>query len=129
MAMMALPLGVVALLLGCLLGWYGRYHVIEPDHLHALCNVAVPAAGCAARSLLIDVTFRGTFGFAAVACGAVAWVLRGRPAGAMATLGLLVGGLGLFLFDTAWSASGVLCILLRLPRIGEEPASPREFSA
>jgi hypothetical protein len=126
---MAVPFGLLALLAGCLLGWYGRYFVIEPDHLHALCNVTVPAAGCAARSLLIDVTFRGTFGLAAVAAGVVAWVLRGPTAVVVATLGLAAGGLGLFLFDTAWSASGVLCILLRLPGVGEEHPNPREFSA
>ncbi len=126
---MTLIAGLIALLAGCLLGWLGRYFVIEPEHFHALCTASVPAAWCAARTGLIDITFRGTWGLAAVAAALLAWALRGRAAAVIAALGLLAGGLGLYLYDTAWAASGVLGILLRLPRIGEEPANPREFSA
>ncbi len=126
---MTLIAGLIALLAGCLLGWLGRYFVIEPEHVHALCTASVPAAWCAVRDLLIGITFRGSWGLVAVAATLLAWVLRGRAAAAVALLGLLAGGLGLYLYDTAWAASGVLGILLRLPRIGEEPPNPREFSA
>jgi hypothetical protein len=126
---MVLLSGVVALVIGCLLGWLGRYFVIEPEQVHDLCTAASPLAWCAVRASLIAVTFRGTWGIAAVAAAVLVWVLRGRGAATVALLGLFCGGLGLFLYDTAWAASAVLGILLRLPRIGEEPPNPREFTA
>ncbi len=126
---MPLIVGIIALLAGCILGWAGRYAMIEPDHLRVLCAAASAPAWCAARELFIDVTFRGLYGPVAVAAAAVSWVTRGRCATFAAVIALFAGGLGLYLYDTSWAASGVLAALLRLPRIGDEPPDPREFSA
>lgn len=126
---MGLRAGIVALLAGCALGWYGRYFVIEPEHLHALCSASGAGRLCAVRAALIDVTFRGSYGLTAVGAAVLAWMLRGRAAAVVAGVGLFAGGLGLHLYDTGWAAAGVLGILLRLPRIGEEADDPREFSA
>ena len=127
--MAAVVIGLIALLAGCLLGWAARYFVIEPDQMPALCAAALPPAWCAARELLIDVTFRGTWGLAAVGAAVAAWVVRGRTAAACAAIGLFAGGLGLYLYDTGWAASGVLAALLRLPRVSENTPDSREFTA
>jgi hypothetical protein len=119
----------VALLAGCALGWYGRYFVIEPEHLHALCSASAAGLLCTARAALIDLTFRGSYGLSAVGPAVLVWVLRGRAAVVVAGLGLFAGGLGLHLYDTGWAAAGVLGILLRLPRIGQEADAPRDFTA
>ena len=126
---MAMLAGLIALASGCLLGWASRYFVIEPDQIAALCAVQLPPAWCAARSLLIAVTFHGVYGFAAVGAAVAAWVLRRRTAVAFAVFALFVGGLGLYLYDTGWAASAVLIALLRQPRVGEDPPDPREFTA
>lgn len=125
----ALLAGVAMLGCGCLLGWYGRYFVIEPEQAQALCAGATPPAWCGARAQLLAVTFPPRYGLAAVIAAVIAWMTRGRVAAAAALFGLLAGGLGLYLYDTGWAASGVLALLLRLPRIGEEPPDPREFTA
>lgn len=125
----ALIIGLIALAAGCVLGWASRYFVIEPDQVGALCAGMLPPAWCAARSLLISVTFHGAYGFTAAGAAVTTWVLRGRTAAAFAVVALFVGGLGLYLYDTSWSASAVLVALLRLPRVGEEPPDPREFTA
>lgn len=117
------------MLAGCALGWYGRYFVIEPEHLHALCSASGAGLLCMARAALIDVTFRGSYGLSAVAAAVLVWVLHGRAAVVVAGVGLFAGGLGLHLYDTGWAAAGVLGILLRLPRIGKAADARREFSA
>lgn len=85
---------------------------------------------CVVRAALISLTFGATpYGPVAAGSAVLAWTLRGRAAAAVACIGLVAGGLGLFLYDTGLSAAGVLGLLVRLPRIGAEPPSPREFSA
>ena len=121
--------GWIALALGALAGWALRFFVIEPEHLQALCDAAAAPAGCVWRNWLLLATFPPRFGFVAIALGAVSWVLRRRPAAVFAGAALLAAGLGLFLYDTGWAASGALIALLRLPRIGDERPDPREFSA
>jgi hypothetical protein len=121
--------GLIALLAGCLLGWYGRFFVIEPGHMHALCAAAAPPAWCAVRGWLIEVTFLGTYGVLAVGGAAACWLLRGRPAAFFAVLALGAGGLGLYLYDTAWAASGILAALIRLPRVGRAAQETQQSAA
>lgn len=126
---MSLLAGLLALAVGCLLGWLGRYFLIEPTAIQSLCAAGTAPAWCAPRELLITVTFGGWWGRAAVASALLGWVVRRRAAAACALVALFTGGLGLFLYDATWAASGVLAALLRLPRIVDEPPDPREFSA
>jgi len=126
---MRIALGLIGLAIGCLLGWASRYFIIEPDQVQALCAAVPPPAWCAARLLVIELTFRGTWGLVGVGAAVAAWVLRGRAAATFVVIALLAGGLGLYLYDTSWAAAAVLAALLRLPRLGEEPSDPREFSA
>ncbi|MCC7258375.1 MAG: hypothetical protein IT486_08380 [Gammaproteobacteria bacterium] len=125
---MAIVVGWLLLAAGALAGWAARFVLIEPEHWQDLCSVAVPPLTCALRDAVVVITFPPRFSFAAAAA-LLAWVLRGRAAAACAGVALLAGGLGLFLYDTGWVASAVLAALLRLPRIGEEPPDPREFTA
>jgi hypothetical protein len=126
---MAFVIGVVALVIGCLLGWAGRYLVIEPHELQALCAAALAPGWCAGRAAFIDLTFQNPYGPLAVAAAAVAWVTRRRTAEFAAVIALFAAGLGLYLYDTNWAASALIATLLRLPRIGEEAPDPREFTA
>ena len=84
---------------------------------------------CALRLELLSLTFPPRYSWVAIGAALICWALRGLPAAFFAALALAAGGLGLFLYDTGGSAAGVLLALLRLPRIGEEPPDPREFSA
>jgi hypothetical protein len=118
-----LVVGVVALVAGCLAGWYGRYFVIEPAALHAVCGAAARPEWCAARDDFIAFTFTGTPGIAAVALAAAGWVLRGRLAAACVVAALLVGGATLVLYDTAWAATAVLAALLRAVRVPPKAAA------
>ena len=126
---MVLVTGWLVLAVGCLAGWACRFLLIEPREMEVLCLSASAPAWCEARALLLSMSFPPRYGLVAVAAGVTCWAVRRRPAAAFAWTGLVAGGLGLFLYDTGWSASGVILALLRLPRIGEEPADPREFSA
>jgi hypothetical protein len=126
---MALVIGLAMLVAGCVFGRGARYFMIEPAAVHALCAASLAPGWCDARALLIAVTFRGTWGIAAVAGAAAAWLLRGRVAAACAVMALFAGGLGLYLYDTSWAASGILAALLRLARVAEDPPDPREFTA
>jgi len=126
---MSLPAGLLALAIGGLLGWLGRYFVIEPTTIQSLCAAANAPAWCTPRAWLITVTFAGWWGRASIGFALAGWVTHRRAATAFALLALFSGGLGLFLYDATWAASGVLAALLRLPRIADEPSDPREFSA
>lgn len=126
---MVLAIGWAVVAAGCLIGWLCRFFVIEPERLQALCSVAHAPAWCEARTLLLALTFPPRYGMVSVAAAAVCWALRRRPAAAAAYMALFAGGLGLYLYDTGWATSGLLAALLRLPRIGEEPPDPREFTA
>lgn len=110
------------------LGWFGRYGLIEPEALAAACTGAAVAPGvaCAVRGLLVQLTFSGTFGVAAVAGAALAAVLPGRLGVAMALATLVPAGMGLFLFDADWSASGAVAALLCLALKGQPVPQGRE---
>ncbi|GIK35927.1 MAG: hypothetical protein AMXMBFR45_02210 [Gammaproteobacteria bacterium] len=121
--------GLLLLAAGSYLGWAARFMVIEPQSLHTLCEAAAPPALCAVRDALIVLTFPPHYGQAGLALAVLAWFTRRRTAAGFAAAALFVGGAGLYLYDPAWSVPAVLAALLRLPRIGEEPPDPREFSA
>ena len=126
---MTLVHGLVVFAAGCLAGWLGRYFVIEPAAMHAVCGGPAPAGWCAARDVFIHATFSRYYGIASVAAAVACWVLRGRAAAVFAMTALLAGGLGLFLYDASWSAAGVLIALLRTPRIADEQPDARDFTA
>lgn len=117
---MAAAIGFIVLAAAAALGWLGRYRLIEPESLAAACAAAAggPAGACALRGLLVQVTFSGTFGIAAVGAAALAWLPLGRLSAALALAALVPGGLGLFLFDAGWAASGTVAALLRLAAAG-----------
>lgn len=126
---MSLRSGLFALIAGCVLGWLGRYRLIEPEHVHAFCGTMEQAFTCQARSTLIALTFPGIWGYAALGAAAAAWVSFGRGARLFSVVALVAGGMGLFLFDTAWAASGVIAALLRLPGASLAADEAREFRA
>ncbi len=125
----AVAAGLLVLVAGTVVGWALRFMVIEPESLHAVCGALAPPAWCALREALIVLTFPPHYGQTGLALAVLAWFTRGWPAALLAVAALLVGSAGLYLFDTGWASSAVLAALLRLPRIGEEPPDPREFSA
>jgi hypothetical protein len=110
------------------LGWLGRWRVIEPEALAALCAAAgaAPSPACALRGLLVQVTFSGSLGISAVGAAALAWLPLGRLSTALALAALVPGGIGLFLFDAGWAASGAVAALLRL---ASGPGAPQRDEA
>lgn len=99
-------------------GWLGRWGVIEPEGLAAACAAGQGGAtlACIVRPHLVQLTFSGSFGIAAVVAAGLAWLAGGRLATALAFLALAAGGLGMFLFDADWAVSGAVAALLRLAR-------------
>lgn len=121
--------GWLTLALAATLGWTLKFWLIEPDAVQALCTSATPPDWCTLRLELLSLTFPPRYGWIASGAALICWLVRGLPAAVFAELALAAGGLGLFLYDTGGAALGVLLALLRLPRVGEEPPDPREFSA
>lgn len=117
--LLRLPLvaGLLVLAASCQAGLIARYRIIEPDDIYALCLPEARPGWCAPRDALIFITYTFSFGLTAVAAGLLAWCLRGRAALGCALFALLSGGIGLYLYQTGWSALGVLLALLRLPRL------------
>jgi hypothetical protein len=117
--LLRLPLvaGLIVLAVSCRAGLIARYRIIEPDDLYALCLPESRPAWCVPRDTLIYITYTFSFGYAAVAAAVLAWWCRGRMAWWCAVIALLSGGIGLYLYQTGWSALGVLLALLRLTRL------------
>lgn len=114
----AAPFGVavaIALLL--------RHLVVEPAPVAHLCDPAPWAGACALRTLLIlGFTTQG-IGWAGLAAGLAATVVRSRR---FARAALVLGGAGLVLYSFAPSAFGALLGMLVLAR---ERGAPMQHSA
>jgi hypothetical protein len=121
--------GLVLLAVSCRAGLIARYRIIEPDDIYALCLPESRPGWCAPRDTLIFITYTFSFGYAAVGAAALAWLSRGRLAWWCAMLALLSGGIGLYLYQTGWSALGVLLALLRLARLERKAPEPEQLAA
>jgi hypothetical protein len=126
-----LPLvaGLLILAISSRVGWTARYVVIEPDDLYGICLPDVRPWWCAPRDTLIFVTYAFSFGYASVAAALLAWWCRPRAASMFAMVALASGGIGLYLYQTTWSALGVLLALLRLPRLPHHLSQAGKLSA
>lgn len=126
-----LPLiaGLGVLAVSCRAGLVARYRVIEPDAMYALCLPESRPDWCIPRDMLIFLTYTYSFAWLTVTAALLAWVLRGRFAMALALLALASGGPGLYLYQTGWSAFGVLLALLRLVRCEHLPTQASQFRA
>lgn len=129
--LLRLPLvaGLLLLAVSCRAGLVARYRIIEPDDIYALCLPAVRPGWCAPRDTLIFVTYTFSFGYTAVGAAALAWLFRGRLAWWCSMLALLSGGIGLYLYQTGWSALGVLLVLLRLTRLERRAPQSQQLAA
>lgn len=126
-----LPLiaGLVVLAVSCRAGLIARYRIIEPDHIYALCLPELRPAWCTPRDTLIFITYTFSFGYLAVGAAVLAWLSRGRFAWWCAMLALLSGGIGVYLYQTGWSALGVLLALLRLVRLERQAPEPQQLAS
>jgi hypothetical protein len=124
-------IGLLVFATGCLIGWIGRYQLIEPDDLYQVCLGAQRPWWCEVRQDLIAATFtvRGIYGWIAAGSAVASWLLDGPIVAAFVMLALLAGGMGLFLYAAAGAALGVLLAFLRLARLREIMAKPPEFRA
>jgi hypothetical protein len=121
--------GLVLLAVSCRAGLVARYRIIEPDDIYALCLPESRPAWCVPRDTLIWITYTFSFGYVAFGAAALAWLTRGRIAWWCAMLALSSGGIGLYLYQTGWSALGVLLGLLRLARLERKASQPHELAA
>lgn len=119
--------GLCMLALSCRAGLVARYRVIEPDAIYALCLPQIRSGWCLPRDGLIFLTYTYSFAWITVVAALLAWLVRGRLAMALAMLSLASGGLGLYLYQTGWSALGVLLALLRLLRHEQLAAQATQF--
>jgi len=124
-----LAAGLGALVLGCLAGWYGRYHLIEPEELYRTCLAEPRPWWCGPRQRLIGATFtvRGIYGWVSLGAALAGWLLEGRLVAPCVLIALAAGGLGLELYSAPVAALGVLLALLRLSRLDEVLAQPPKF--
>ena len=121
--------GLVVLAVSCETGLFARYRIIEPDHIYAICLPEARPGWCAPRDTLIYITYTFRFGYAAAAAALLACWFRARAAWWCAMLALLSGGIGLYLYQTGWSAAGVLLALLRLMRLERRPPQATALGA
>ena len=121
--------GLGVLVLAWAVGWYGRYHLIEPEELYRTCLAEARPWWCAVRQQLIGATFavRGIYGWVSLGAAAAGWLLEGRIVVPCVLIALGAGGLGLELYSTGTAALGVLLALLRLSRLDEILAQPPKF--
>lgn len=117
------------LVLGWALGWFGRYHLIEPEELYRTCLAEARPWWCALRQRLIVATFtvQGIYGWVSMVAAVAGWLLEGRLVAPCVVIALAAGGLGLELYSTSTAALGVLLALLRLSRLDEVLAQPPKF--
>lgn len=94
-----------------------RYGLVERDDLGAYCDGAAPAWWCSVRMLVIRGFLLGVYGYASLVLAALAsW----RRAPWLAYGGLVVGTLGMVLYDFTWSGVGVVASALVLARLQGE---------
>ncbi len=104
------------LLLGLLalgLALYIRYGLVQVSAIGLACDAGEASFACTLRQGAIALFSRDILGWTALAAGAVTLL---RPAWWSATLTLLAGGLGLFLYNTELAASGLTLAALALAR-------------
>jgi hypothetical protein len=94
-----------------------RFGLVERDDLGAYCEVATPAWWCAVRMLVIRGFLHGVYGYASIVlAGLASW----RRSAGLAYGGLVVGTLGMVLYDFTWSGVGVVASALVLARLQGE---------
>jgi hypothetical protein len=94
-----------------------RFGLVERDDLGAYCEVATPAWWCAVRILVIRGFLHGVYGYVSIVlAGLASW----RRSAGLAYGGLVVGTLGMVLYDFTWSGVGVVASALVLARLQGE---------
>jgi hypothetical protein len=112
--------GIVVCLLAALGGWCVRYWFYEPDIFGAICYAENPW-WCIFRTIIAVETRNFGTGWTSLGLAAIALIriARGRSGTGFAYAALVVGGIGLILYDTTLSAPAVLIALLSLVRAPE----------
>jgi len=103
------------------IGWFLRYVLVEPEALGTLCRAAGAPIWCWPRTGLIVATQFNGFGLAGIALAAASFVARGRVAWGLVIAAMILGGAGLYLYNTTMASGAVLLALLRAARLDQEP--------
>lgn len=96
-------------------GWGLRYAVVEPEALGEACRIGGPW-WCPLRTALIVATEWGGLGIAGALAAVAAIFVRGRAAYFLIAVAMVLGGAGLYLYNTTFAAAAVLIALLRAAR-------------
>jgi hypothetical protein len=115
--------GVLIAIAAALVGWCIRYWFYEPDIFGAICYSEKPW-WCIFRTFIAVETRNYGGGWTAMALAIIALIQisRGRRANGLAYAALVIGGIGLILYDTTLSAPAVLLAVLSLVRAPERTA-------
>jgi hypothetical protein len=114
---------VLIAILAALAGAGIRYGFYEPDTFGAICYAEKPW-WCVFRTFIAVASKYSGFGWVALALAVIA-ALRSftrRPAQGLAYGAIVIGGLGLILYDTTVSTPAVLIATILLVRAPERPA-------
>lgn len=100
------------------LAWVIRYQLVEPEKWGTACEMANQALWwCPPRTAFIVFTRGHGFGISALVLAILTLAVSGRHAYRFVLATMLVGGCGLLLYDTAFSATAVLLAGLRAIRL------------
>ena len=115
--------GVIVCFVAAIAGACIRYWFYEPDIFGAICYSEKPW-WCIFRTFIAVETRHYGAGWTAMALAAFAFVqiARGKRADGFAFTALVIGGIGLILYDTTLSAPAVLLAALSLVRAPERAA-------
>jgi hypothetical protein len=115
--------GILICVIAALFGWCVRYWFYEPDIFGAICYAQKPW-WCIFRTFIAVETrhYGGGWTATALALIALLQIARGRRANGFAYAALVIGGIGLILYDTTLSAPAVLIAALSLVRAPERAA-------
>lgn len=98
-----------------------RYQFVEPEVLGELCQADDAPLWCLARTALVVGTQWGVFGALAMALAGLSFVVSLRWARYAAWAAMVVGGAGLYLYNTNFAAIALVFALVRLARLGVQP--------
>jgi len=96
------------------IGYFLRYSWVEPEALGNMCKSAEAAWWCPARTALIVTTEWNGLGYAATLLAVLSVFRRPRGAVMLAFAAVIIGGMGLVLYNATETGPGLIVALLRL---------------
>ena len=97
---------------------YVRYRIIEVSAVGLACDAGMQSVECSVRKAATAMFNNSAFGYGALIIGALNLV---RPSVVLLTLGLILGGAGVVLYNGALAALALALLMISLARPAPEP--------